>query len=55
MHFYFMMWEKKEYRKYLRFAKNEDFICIIKLLNNSVFGEEVLGCGGHATGEDLLI
>lgn len=35
--------------------KNEDFICIIKLLNNSVFGEEVLGCGGHSTGEDLII
>ena len=35
--------------------KNEDFICIIKLLNNSVFVEEVLGCGSHATGEDLII
>lgn len=35
--------------------KNKDFICIIKLLNNSVFGEEVLGCGSHATGEDLII
>ena len=35
--------------------KEEDFVCIIKLMNDSVFGEEVLGNGGKETGEDLMI
>ncbi len=35
--------------------KEEDFVCIIKLMNDNVFGEEVLGNGGKATGEDLII
>ena len=35
--------------------KNEDFICIIKLMNNNVFGEEILGKRVEATGEDLII
>ena len=35
--------------------KDEDFICIVKLKNDSVFGEEVLGNGGELTGEDLMI
>lgn len=35
--------------------KNEDFICIIKLMNDSVFGEEVIGVMDKATGEDLII
>ena len=35
--------------------KNEDFICIIKLMNDNVFGEEVLGNGGEVTGESLMI
>lgn len=35
--------------------KDEDFICIIKLMNDSVFGEEVIGKGGNCTGEDLMI
>lgn len=35
--------------------KNEDFICIIKLFNDNVFGEEVLGVKGAATGEDLIL
>lgn len=35
--------------------KNEDFICIIKLMNDNVFGEEILGHGGQETGEDLMI
>lgn len=35
--------------------KDEDFICIIKLMNESVFGEEVLGSKGNNTGEDLII
>ena len=35
--------------------KNEDFICIIKLMNGNVFGEEVLGSKCNNTGEDLII
>lgn len=35
--------------------KNEDFICIIKLMNGNVFGEEVLGSGGNESGENLII
>lgn len=35
--------------------KNEDFICIIKLMNNNVFGEEILGKRDEVTGEDLII
>lgn len=35
--------------------KSEDFICIVKLLNDKVFGEEVLGEQSNKTGEDLLI
>ena len=33
----------------------QDFICIIKLMNNSVFGEEILGSKNNDTGEDLII
>lgn len=33
----------------------EDFICIIKLMNDNVFGEEVLGTGEKDTGETLII
>lgn len=28
--------------------KDEDFVCIIKLMNDNVFGEEVLGNAGKA-------
>jgi len=35
--------------------KNEDFICIIKLFNDNVFGEEVIGSTKKNTGEDLII
>ncbi|NFO04113.1 CRISPR-associated endonuclease Cas2 [Clostridium botulinum] len=35
--------------------KTEDFICIIKLMNDNVFGEETLGITSNATGEDLII
>ena len=35
--------------------KDEDFVCIIKLMNDNVFGEEILGNGGQETGEDLMI
>ncbi len=33
----------------------EDFICIIKLMNSDVFGEEVIGNAVHDTGQDLMI
>lgn len=33
----------------------EDFICIIKLMNSDVFGEEVIGNAVYDTGEDLMI
>ena len=35
--------------------KEEDFICIIKLMNDNVFGEEVLGVTDKPNGEDLII
>lgn len=35
--------------------EQEDFICIIKLLNGNVFGEEVIGKKDNETGEDLIL
>lgn len=35
--------------------KEEDFICIIKLMNDNVFGEEIIGCQQNPTGEELMI
>ena len=35
--------------------QEEDFVCIIKLMNDNVFGEEILGNSGNDTGEDLII
>lgn len=35
--------------------KDEDFICIIKLMNDKVFGEEVIGSGNRENGETLII
>ncbi|KAJ49986.1 CRISPR-associated protein Cas2 [Clostridium tetanomorphum] len=35
--------------------KSEDFVCIVKLLNDNVFGEEILGVQSNNTGEDLII
>lgn len=35
--------------------EDEDFICIIKLKNDSVFGEEVLGGKKRENGEDLIL
>ena len=35
--------------------KQEDFVCIIKLMNDNVFGEEVLGKGDKENGESLII
>lgn len=34
---------------------NEDFVCIIKLMNDNVFGEETLGKPQKDTGENLFI
>lgn len=36
-------------------SKNEDFICIVKLMNDNIFEEEILGLHSNNTGEDLII
>lgn len=35
--------------------QNEDFVCIIKLMNDNVFGEDTLGKQDRTTGESLII
>lgn len=35
--------------------EDEDFICIIKLMNDNVFGEEVLGKNDKENGENLFL
>ena len=35
--------------------KDEDFVCIIKLMNDNVFGEEILGCPRKDIGESLIL
>lgn len=35
--------------------KDEDFVCIIKLMNDNVFGEDILGKQDRTTGESLII
>lgn len=35
--------------------ENEDFVCIIKLMNDNVFGEEILGGKEIENGESLII
>lgn len=35
--------------------EDEDFVCIIKLMNDSVFGEEVFGTGDSVNGESLIL
>lgn len=35
--------------------EEEDFVCIIKLMNDNVFGEEVLGNGDIQNGETLIL
>lgn len=35
--------------------KDEDFVCIIKLMNDNVFGEEILGSCDKGKGEDLIL
>ncbi|MFL7796552.1 CRISPR-associated endonuclease Cas2 [Clostridium chauvoei] len=44
---------KKDLNKVIE--KEEDFICIIKVLNGDVFGEEIIGVQGQTTGESLII
>lgn len=44
---------KKDLNKII--DENEDFICIIKLMNDNVYGEEILGNQRNSTGEDLII
>ena len=36
-------------------CNDEDFVCIIKLKNDNVFGEEIIGNKKNSTGEDLII
>lgn len=48
-----MIMLKKDLSKVI--DKQEDFICIVKLMNDSVFEEEVLGVQNTNTGEDLII
>ena len=35
--------------------KDEDFVCIIKLMNDNVFGEEILGSPRKDIGESLIL
>jgi len=35
--------------------QNEDFVCVIKLMNGDVFGEEILGKPDKDTGESLIL
>lgn len=44
---------KKDINKVI--DKSEDFVCIIKLMNDNVYGEEILGTSKNNTGEDLII
>lgn len=44
---------KKDLKKIIN--EDEDFICIIKLINNNLYGEDILGKKNNNTGEDLII
>lgn len=44
---------KKDINKVI--DKNEDFICIIKVMNDGVFDEEVIGASSQISGEELII
>ncbi|MCB6991893.1 CRISPR-associated endonuclease Cas2 [bacterium 210820-DFI.6.37] len=35
--------------------EEEDFVCIIKMMNENVFGEEIIGKSDHETGETLIL
>lgn len=36
-------------------VEDEDFVCIIKVLNSGIFGEETLGGKKKETGEELIL
>lgn len=36
-------------------VEEEDFVCIIKVLNSGIFGEETLGGKKKETGEELIL
>lgn len=44
---------KRDLKKVIN--EKEDFVCIIKLMNNNVFGEEILGTGDVENGESLIL
>ena len=44
---------KNDLKKVINFQ--EDFVCIIKLINDNVFGEEIIGFAGTDEGENLII
>lgn len=44
---------KKELKQVM--DEDKDFVCIIKLMNSSVFGEECLGRPDDVKGEQLII
>lgn len=44
---------KKDLEKVI--DKEFDFICIIKMMNEKGFGEDILGNNPNTTGEDLII
>lgn len=48
-----LMQLKKELKKSI--DADEDFVCIIKLMNDNVFGEEILGNADVENGESLII
>ena len=48
-----MMLLSNELKKVIK--KDEDFVCIIKLKNDNVFGEEILGCPRKDIGESLIL
>ena len=35
--------------------EDEDFVCIIKLMNDNVFGEEIMGNPEDNVGESLIL
>ena len=44
---------RSDLRKILN--EDEDFVCILKLKNDNVYGEEILGKQERQTGEDLIL
>lgn len=44
---------KTELKKVIN--EEEDFVCIIKLINDNIFGEEILGIASRETGESLIL